>query len=64
MVNKYGTDELIQQYPDHTRVIHHTAKNVCTLAYAVMQAAARRILYQTGLRSFDAPIDILLRKYL
>jgi hypothetical protein len=59
----WGSDELPKQYPNHTRVIHHTAENVCTLAYAVTQTAARQILYQAGLKAFDAPMDIMLRNY-
>jgi hypothetical protein len=59
----YGSKELIEQHPNHTRVIHHTAENVCILAYAVTQASARRILYQLALKEFDAPYDIMLRRY-
>jgi hypothetical protein len=59
----WGSDELLIQYPNHTRVIHHTADNVCNLAYAVTQKAARQILYQTGVKLFNAPMDIMLRQY-
>ena len=59
----FGTDELMTKYPDHTRVVHHTAETVCSLAYAVTQAAARRILYSGGIRQWMGPFDIFLRNY-
>jgi hypothetical protein len=60
---QYGTDELIKNYPNHTRVIHHTAENVCILAYAITQKAARQILYEFGLKEMNGPFDIELRQY-
>jgi hypothetical protein len=59
----WGSDEIIQEYPNNTRVVHHTSGNVCTLAYAVTQKSARQILYQIGLKDFSAPMDIMLRLY-
>jgi hypothetical protein len=60
---QFGTDELLTKYPNHTRTIHHTAENVCILAYAVTQKAARQILYEFGLREMTGPFDIELRQY-
>jgi GR25 family glycosyltransferase involved in LPS biosynthesis len=61
---EWGTDELVTSgYPNHTRVFHHTSMNVCTLAYAVSQAGARRILYDIGVLKTDKPIDLMLRAY-
>jgi hypothetical protein len=38
--NKYGTDELIQRYLDHTRVIHHTAET-----YALWHTRLPKLLH-------------------
>lgn len=59
----FGSDEILRTYPNHTRAVHHTAENVCTLAYAVSQRAARQILYDVGLKALENPFDIMLRKY-
>jgi hypothetical protein len=59
----FGSDEILRTYPNHTRAISHTAENVCTLAYAVSQRAARQILFDVGLRALENPFDIMLRKY-
>jgi hypothetical protein len=59
----WGSDDLMRTYPNHTRVIHHTADNVCTLGYAITQRAARQMLYQFGIKELNAPIDIMMRKY-
>jgi hypothetical protein len=49
---------LLQQYPNHTRVIHHSRGNVCTFGYAVTQAMARRLLWHLSVRTMQAPIDL------
>ena len=59
----WGSDELIQTYPNHTRAVHHAGENTCTLAYAVTQASARRLLYHAGLKDLTDPIDLTLWKY-
>ncbi|KAK3935647.1 hypothetical protein QBC46DRAFT_396970 [Diplogelasinospora grovesii] len=53
--------ELVERYPEHTRVIHHSQEGVCTLGYAVTQKAARQILYEIGLKEVRSAIDIMLR---
>lgn len=58
----FGSMDIVELYPSHTRVIHHTAENVCSLAYAVSQRAARQMLYQFSLLEFDAPYDLMIRK--
>jgi len=57
----YGSKELTEKYPNHTRAIHHVTEPVCSTAYAVTQAAARRILYELGIREFSGPFDMALR---
>jgi hypothetical protein len=36
---------------------------VCSLAYAVSQAGARKILHALGLKTFDGPFDLMLRAW-
>lgn len=47
--------------PEHSRITHYPLHQFCTLAYAVSQKGARRILYELGLRKFDLPYDLMLR---
>ncbi|KAI0172901.1 glycosyltransferase family 25 protein [Hypoxylon sp. FL1284] len=55
-------DRLGAEYPPHTRVVHASAGNVCTLAYAVSRRGARRLLSEFGAR-YDAQWDIVLQKW-
>lgn len=59
--NLWQPDELQEQYPDHTRVVHHAQEPVCSVVYAVTQQAARQILYQLALKDVNAEYDIALR---
>jgi hypothetical protein len=52
--------EYAEKYPDHSRVVHHVQDGVCSLAYAVSQRGARAILYEIGLKDFNAAFDLLL----
>ncbi|CAN8104388.1 unnamed protein product [Discula destructiva] len=52
-----------ETYPAHTRVTHHGLDEVCTFAYAVSQAGARKILYELGLWKMDDPFDLGLRQF-
>lgn len=54
-------DDLREQYPDHTRVVHHVQDGICSLAYAVTQKGARKLLYELGLKEANAAFDIQLR---
>lgn len=56
-------EDIKEQYPDHTRVVHHAQEAVCSLGYAVTQKAARQILFEIGLKDVDAAYDINLRKF-
>jgi hypothetical protein len=49
---------LINQYPNHTRAVHHSFGNVCTYGYAITQKMARRFLWHLGVRTMNAPIDL------
>ena len=50
-------------YPPHTRITHHAVGSICTLAYAVTQAGARRILYEIGIRDFSKQFDLELKDF-
>lgn len=52
--------EYLEQYPDHSRVVHHVQDGVCSLAYAVSQRGARAMLYEIGLKDLNAAFDLLL----
>lgn len=56
-------EDIKEQYPDHTRVVHHAQEAVCSLGYAVTQKAARQILFEIGLKDVDAAYDINLRRF-
>ena len=49
-------------YPDHTRVtMRGQNEATCSLAYAVTQSSARKIVYELGLQRLDASYDLMLR---
>ena len=50
-------------YPNHTRVVTHESKGVCSLAYAISQAGARKLLYNLGVRLLDNPFDLMLKNF-
>lgn len=54
---------LRRDFPDHTRLTHHAQDGVCTFAYAVTQAGARRILYELGVWKMDDGFDMMLRMF-
>ncbi|KAJ1331934.1 glycosyl transferase family 25 [Microdochium nivale] len=56
-------DMLKAQYPEHARVVHHAQESLCSLGYAVTQKGARSILYEIGLKKFDAAFDLLLAHF-
>jgi GR25 family glycosyltransferase involved in LPS biosynthesis len=56
-------NDLKEQYPNYTRVVHHVQDGICSLGYAVSRKGARQMLYELGLKNFNAAFDILLRWY-
>lgn len=58
---EYGHDELLRQYPPHTRVVSRARVNTCSLAYAISQPGARRFLYELGVHKMSDPNDIMFR---
>ncbi|KAI0385127.1 glycosyltransferase family 25 protein [Hypomontagnella monticulosa] len=55
-------DKLGEVYPPHTRVVHVSSGNVCSLAYAVSQEGARRLLSKFN-DYYHAQWDIMLQKW-
>ncbi|KAH8601933.1 hypothetical protein B0O99DRAFT_681043 [Bisporella sp. PMI_857] len=51
----YGT-----LYPPHTRVVHVPSGPSCSIAYALSQRGARKLLYEFGVKAFDKQIDFML----
>jgi GR25 family glycosyltransferase involved in LPS biosynthesis len=60
---QWGDQDLVNGYPPHTRVVHHAAGGVCTVAYAVSQRGARRLLYELGVNKFSSAFDMMLREF-
>ncbi|KAG5973923.1 hypothetical protein E4U55_000181 [Claviceps digitariae] len=54
---------LVDDYPAHTRVVHHSQEGVCSLAYAVSRRGARTMLRELALKPATDGFDILLRFY-
>ncbi|OTB15375.1 glycosyltransferase family 25 protein [Daldinia sp. EC12] len=55
-------DKLGELYPPHTRIVHASAGNVCTLAYAVSQQGARKLISQFD-SHYDSQWDLMLQKW-
>ena len=57
-------DPIATLYPPHTRVYHRTGNStLCTLAYAVTQRGARKILYELGVKDLSDGFDFELGKW-
>ncbi|KAF1954299.1 hypothetical protein CC80DRAFT_550322 [Byssothecium circinans] len=57
-------DPIATLYPPYARVYHRTSNNtLCTLAYAVTQRGARRILFELGVRDLTKGFDFALSDY-
>jgi hypothetical protein len=56
-------DAIGSLYPPHTRLIHRANTTICTIAYAVTQAGARKILYEFGIREMNKGYDFALSDY-
>lgn len=54
---------LTEQYPQHTRSVHHLMEGVCSLGYAVSRRGAQKLLHEIGLKGATDAFDILLRFY-
>ncbi|KAI1124004.1 hypothetical protein F5Y10DRAFT_250650 [Nemania abortiva] len=54
-------NDLKEQYADHMRITHHVQDGTCSLAYAINQRSARKLLYEAGLKDVISAFDITLR---
>jgi hypothetical protein len=52
----------INGYSNHTRLYHHVHMPVCSLAYAVSQRGARRILYELSVKNYTSEYDNMMRE--
>ena len=58
---EYGGNELIRQYPAHTRVVSRARLNTCSLGYGIWQGGARRLLWELGTRLMSDTNDMMFR---
>ncbi|KAK4126790.1 glycosyltransferase family 25 protein [Parathielavia appendiculata] len=56
-------DNLAQEYPPYTRVVHASSGTTCTQAYAVSQRGARKLLWRFGLQTLTTGWDLMLRDW-
>ncbi|KAF2200326.1 hypothetical protein GQ43DRAFT_456536 [Delitschia confertaspora ATCC 74209] len=56
-------DDIAAIYPPYTRVVHRANNTACTIAYAVTQAGARKMLYEFGVRAFEKGFDFALSDF-
>lgn len=59
----WGSSELKDEYPEHTRIVARARDNLCSIAYAVSQQGARRILYELGVRGVHKAFDLELHDF-
>ncbi|KAK4553311.1 hypothetical protein LTR86_009611 [Recurvomyces mirabilis] len=57
---EFGDRQLVDGYPNHTRIVSHAHDNVCSLAYAISLPGARKILYELGIKRIDRAFDLAL----
>lgn len=58
---EFGNNDLLTQYPAHTRVVSRARVNTCSLAYGVSQPGARKFLYELGVHKMSDGNDIMMR---
>lgn len=57
-------DPMASAYPPHTRIFHRASGGeLCTVAYAVSQRGARRLLHQFGLKAWNGIFDSELGRW-
>ncbi|KAI0837900.1 glycosyltransferase family 25 protein [Hypoxylon sp. FL0890] len=55
-------DKLGKEYPPHTRIVHASSGNVCSLAYAVSHRGARKLLSEFDAH-YETQWDLMLQKW-
>lgn len=51
--------EHLEVFGNATRIVSHTNDNLCSIAYAISQAGARKFLYEMGIKKLDAAADLM-----
>ncbi|KAI9715620.1 MAG: hypothetical protein M1828_000763 [Chrysothrix sp. TS-e1954] len=54
---------ILDEYPEHTRIVSHAKMGLCSLAYAVTQQGAQRVLHQMKEDKFRAGFDVMLYQW-
>ncbi|KAF1988240.1 glycosyltransferase family 25 protein [Aulographum hederae CBS 113979] len=54
---------LAKDYNNHTRAVSRVSKAICTTAYGISDAGARRALYSLGVRGMGSPVDLALLQF-
>ena len=60
---RYPSFRRYREGVNHTRVVHHSMKFLCSHGYAISQAGARRLLNYVGVRALDFPFDKMAEHY-
>lgn len=58
---EFGDNQLINGYPDYTRVVARSRVNTCTLGYGISRPGARRMLYELGVHKISGTTDMMFR---
>ena len=58
----YGDSPIGAEYPNHTRIVARGQWGLCTIAYAVTNRGAQKLLYELSVRRADKAFDILLEE--
>lgn len=58
---EFGNDELITEYPAHTRVVSRARVNTCTPGYALSLPGARRLLCDLSVHKMTGTTDMMFR---
>lgn len=58
---EFGDSQLMEQYPEHTRVVSRARVNTCTLGYGISLNGAQRFLYELGVKKISGTTDMMFR---
>lgn len=59
----YPSFKQYREDANHTRVVHHSMKFICSHGFAISQAGARKLLHYVGVRALDYPFDKMIENY-
>lgn len=58
---EFGDAQLINEYPNYTRVVARSRVDICTVGYALSQSGRRRMLYEFGVQRISGTTDMMFR---